>query len=259
MNILDICIDGVKHIYNKIYPDPYIEIAQTFANLLQKRTPGNTEKCIQHIDQYPKYYNSYYKNEYTEYNPVIVACIWNNIDVVTKLLGKKIFLNAKSTFSGRAALHIACQDLYTDIALKLIRAGADVNITDSYDSTPLHYSCQVAVEYIAIELIQHGADVNMVNQARYTPFEIACRNNVESLAIYMMDHGAKFYDYIDNPDINKCTKVQQYIYDKYRAGLISVINDVNDNPLKLSFQTTYAIGIIDIICDFIISVKKLKN
>ncbi|AYV79697.1 MAG: ankyrin repeat domain-containing protein [Faunusvirus sp.] len=231
MNILN---DSIKYIYNKVIPDLYIEIAGTFNDLVRKDT---VDECIRHINYYPQYYNNYYrnkKNDETGFNPLVIACIWNRIDVVTALLDKKIYLNAQWGFNGKTALHIACHDGNTNIAFKLIHAGADVNIVDEFNYTPLHCCCSYNTSH----------------------------SETENIAIELIQHGANFYNYINNSNLDKylhlqlkldkCPKVRQHIYDKYRTGLISVINDTNDNPLKLSFRTTYAVDLMNIICDFIL-------
>ena len=67
-------------------------------------------------------------------------------------------------------LHIACNFGLYDIALKLIEAGADVNLVNNNNNTPLHLACHRNHEKTTSLLIKSGSDLNIKNIDGNTPF-----------------------------------------------------------------------------------------
>ncbi|XP_014811340.1 PREDICTED: ankyrin repeat domain-containing protein 22 [Calidris pugnax] len=66
----------------------------------------------------------------------------------------------------------------------LLRAGVDVNATDSSGSTALHYACKMRNQAVIPLLLQAHADISVKNQDGETPLDIARRlqfHNIESM------------------------------------------------------------------------------
>lgn len=68
-------------------------------------------------------------------------------------------VNAKDN-DGYTPLHRACYNNNIDIALLLLKYGANVNAVTEFKWTPLHSACQWTNPYCVALLLQHGADVN---------------------------------------------------------------------------------------------------
>ncbi|NXN29620.1 ANR22 protein, partial [Nycticryphes semicollaris] len=66
----------------------------------------------------------------------------------------------------------------------LLRAGVDVNATDSSGSTALHYACEMRNQAVIPLLLEAHADISVKNQDGETPLDIARRlqfHNIESM------------------------------------------------------------------------------
>lgn len=70
-------------------------------------------------------------------------------------------------------LIIACKYGYLDIVLKLLEAGADINICDGIE-TPLIAACKSGQHSIVRELLKSGASVNKQIYS-YSPLQCACQ------------------------------------------------------------------------------------
>ena len=84
------------------------------------------------------------------------------------------------------ALHLAaccCRGNIVDYLLRLQKF--DVNATDAYGMTALHYACYWGCSDIAWKLLQAGADFRIVNKAGNTPGKLADIRGYEKLAQQM--------------------------------------------------------------------------
>ena len=69
-------------------------------------------------------------------------------------------------------LGAAQQGMVEDVA-ELIKGGADVNQTDSYQKAPLHYAAEKGHGSVVDQLLQARADVNLMDRGGKTPLDIA--------------------------------------------------------------------------------------
>ncbi|AYV79096.1 MAG: hypothetical protein Faunusvirus2_43 [Faunusvirus sp.] len=120
-----------------------------------------------------------------------------------------------------------------NVISKLIHKGADINYRTVYNRMPLMIACEYGTTEIVIMLIKAGA--YFVGHAGH--------EGHEGHADILDTHIVKYNHF----------KIMQYIRDVYRQHIISVINDdISDNALAVSFRTTYASGVVDMISEFII-------
>lgn len=107
------------------------------------------------------------------WTPLHAACHMLNaqeagIAILKVLVEKKADLNlvtrrGPGSFScGWTALHIACAYGLEALAIKLIRAGANVNTMNSVGWTPLYDACHRGYTTIAQELLRAGAKVDVI-------------------------------------------------------------------------------------------------
>lgn len=84
------------------------------------------------------------------------AVFSNNLPVMACLTNKEINLNAKDTFMGSTALHIAAWKGYDKAAEHLILCGASVNITDNNGDTPVFTALLYRQTAVLKVFLKHG-------------------------------------------------------------------------------------------------------
>lgn len=97
--------------------------------------------------------------------PLIWCAINNDYEILPWLIKYGADLN-KTTHYGNTALEMACWKKSQVSALILIIRGAEINTQSSQDKgTPLIYACMQAQYDLALELIRNGANVHAINTA----------------------------------------------------------------------------------------------
>ncbi|XP_039236172.1 ankyrin repeat domain-containing protein 22 isoform X1 [Pipra filicauda] len=144
--------------------------------------------------------------------PLICACKKGNNRIVSYLLRRHADVNLRNK-KDRTCLHYAVRKRFTfldyvliiilmpvmligyllmvsktkqneNLIKMLLRAGADVNATDSSSSTALHYACEMKNQEVIPLLLEAHADTSVKNQDGETPLDIARRlqfHNIESM------------------------------------------------------------------------------
>eukprot|EP00744_Colponema_vietnamica_P007045 GILI01010177.1.p1 GENE.GILI01010177.1~~GILI01010177.1.p1 ORF type:complete len:256 (+),score=47.01 GILI01010177.1:61-768(+) len=80
--------------------------------------------------------------------------------------------------------------MHFNIVLLLLNQGANVNVVDSFGSTPLHYACHQGAFDVAILLVQAKARINVANKSGHTPLHKACMSGNVLLVRFLLDYGA---------------------------------------------------------------------
>ncbi|KFP87117.1 Ankyrin repeat domain-containing protein 22, partial [Acanthisitta chloris] len=144
--------------------------------------------------------------------PLICACKQGNNRIVSYLLRKHADVNLRNK-KDRTCLHYAVRKRFSfldyvliiilmpvmligyllmisktkqneNLIKMLLRAGANVNATDSSGSTALHYACEMRNQTVIPLLLEAHADISVKNQDGETPLDIARRlqfHNIESM------------------------------------------------------------------------------
>ena len=87
-------------------------------------------------------------------------------------------------------LNLAIEDGYTDIALALLGAGANVHAKDSNGWTALHWACLRGFEEVVQSLIDKGSRVNERDKSGRTPLMIADACGHIAISMYLLRAGA---------------------------------------------------------------------
>lgn len=103
--------------------------------------------------------------------PLILACYYNNIDVVKLLIDKVKDING-STKDGSPLMAAAVKG-YNTIAKLLLDAGANPNAEDANKTTALHYATMFKNYDLAVMLLAAGSDPNHKNNVNQSPFDLA--------------------------------------------------------------------------------------
>ena len=95
------------------------------------------------------------------------------------------------TGSDRTILHVACEKGEIDLVQKLLKAGADPNVTDEFGFTPLsvrtgsggtilHVACDEGDINLVTTLLDAGADPNVTDEFGFTPLMGAVVSTIKS-------------------------------------------------------------------------------
>jgi len=103
-------------------------------------------------------------------------------------------INAKSDVNfrnyGSTPLTVACYDGLSEVALRLIAAGADIHYTNTLGNTPLLFSCYSGSSAVALKLIELNVNINARNDYGQIPLIIACQGKMTAVASTLITKGA---------------------------------------------------------------------
>jgi ankyrin repeat protein len=127
--------------------------------------------------------------------PIELAIKLNKIFVLDALLKSKtsLILLLNSLSNGYNPLLNACENDLTEIAIKLINSGADINLEDEnyLNWTPIMYAISNSNEQLIVYLIDKGCDVNFVDDELNTPLHLATDSENEFIVKKLLNAGAK--------------------------------------------------------------------
>ncbi|AYV79081.1 MAG: hypothetical protein Faunusvirus2_28 [Faunusvirus sp.] len=193
-----------------------MDIAIKHANEFKQLIHTESEiKCVEYIDKYNDFYDT-------------IAGIWS-------------------------PLTYACNYEKFKVVYKLLDVGADINLSVSGWNALMYVSYLGNID-VATELLRRGANINYKNSRYSSALSIACTYGRDQLAAILIKMGADFVELLDYYNICfKTVHIIQSIRDVYRQRIIAIIDGKSgDNAMAVSFRTTYAVGVVDIIAEFII-------
>lgn len=126
-----------------------------------------------------------------DYTPLMDACRNGNVDLVKELIQRGANVNVVCNWGyGRTPLFAAAGwGHINNIMIELINAGADINYKNKKGHTALYTACMNKREDIAILLIKAGADLGGDREGR-TPLMIAASDGLTQLVKELCYHGA---------------------------------------------------------------------
>lgn len=152
----------------------FFSFSQT--DIFQIARKGNVEELKSYLKANPNTLNSVNENGST---PLILACYYNNIDVVRELVYQGADIDSKIDMG--TALMAAVVKGNDDIVLFLLEKGANPNLKDSNQSTALIYATLFKNKEIMSMLIKYKADKNLKDARNLTALDYAKQFNNEEL------------------------------------------------------------------------------
>lgn len=143
------------------------------------------------------------------------------------------------TKNGMSPLHNAIISCSTEIALDLIKAGADVNVISQCGDTPLHYAALRGSKEVALALINEGAIVDVISIGG-APLHYAALAGHKEVVLTLIEHGADVHSrnkFDDTPLHSAAMGGRAEIaLDLIKAGAdMEAINKYHQTPLDLAY------------------------
>lgn len=124
------------------------------------------------------------------WNALFYASYYGNVEIVNKIINEDPTISTTVNFQDEgkatALLHAVAND-HADIALMLLAAGADPNISDINEDSPLIITKNAI---LAQALINNGASVDHKNQTGWTLLLYAVKEGNNELALTLLGAGA---------------------------------------------------------------------
>lgn len=112
-----------------------------------------------------------------EYSPLVLACYYNQLEIVKFLIEKEVKLNTVNNSS--TALQASSYKGFTEITKELLKYKADPNIVDANGTSPLIYATQFKHFEIIKLLLVFGANREYKDQSGNTALDYAEKLKIE--------------------------------------------------------------------------------
>lgn len=115
----------------------------------------------------------------------------NDIKSLSLILNEKTNLSLNGLGNdGETLLTKALSNGFSEIALLLINAGADINVSNINNESPLVVASNKNLNSLAQELVERGAEINKKDVFGDTPLLLSIKRKNETLAIFLIEKGA---------------------------------------------------------------------
>ena len=145
-------------------------------NIFDIARKGNVDELKSYLKSNPKSLDSVNDNGST---PLILACYYNNVDVVKELIIQGAELDSKIDMG--TALMAAVVKGNKEIVLFLLENGSNPNLKDANESTALIYATLFKNKEIMTILVNYNADLSLKDSRNFTALDYAKQYNDEEL------------------------------------------------------------------------------
>ncbi|AYV79739.1 MAG: hypothetical protein Faunusvirus44_9 [Faunusvirus sp.] len=188
-------------------------IAALFINNIKRH---NIDECIELLNKYNHFYDFVYENK-------------------TTLL-----------------MHTCLTDS-EQMAIELIKRGANIHPRDKHDCSALLYACTSSMS-VAGSMLVDKIDVITFKDTHYRQvFTVACNYKLKTIVEKIAIRDTAFTRLLHPESTPELWHIKQDLVDKYKSVIHDTINSKSDdNALYIAFCTTYVPSLVDIIVGFIL-------
>ena len=120
-----------------------------------------------------------------------IAASEGNLEAVKQHLANGANLNAKSETNELTPLMCAAGMGHEEVAIYLIKKGADVNVKGAKNAVPLHFAAMHGKKKLVELLIAKGADVNAESEVGMRPLDFAITSDETDIANIIFKNGGR--------------------------------------------------------------------
>lgn len=131
------------------------------------------------------------------------ACYFGNINLALKLIREGADTHYIDERDGWAGIHYSARWGQLSIIRALVNNGVDINMLTSGKETPLHKACRTNRINVCIWLLKNGADPNYLNASKQRPSELATNKEVKFICDNFEEYCKILYNQQNQKDKNK--------------------------------------------------------
>ncbi|AYV79720.1 MAG: hypothetical protein Faunusvirus42_5 [Faunusvirus sp.] len=241
----------------EVHRDEFLKLVET----------NDEDKCIEYINKYNDFYDAIYSLDtyggVVKRNILMYICINKLSRVAKALIDKKCDLTFQDEYEYTALMYASSYGLY-DVVAYIIDNSLDMTTRCNHKLklSEMMFLCYKRDNNANIvKMIDKGYDIYYKNDGDESLFTEAINNGRNQVVKKLIDIDTDFINGF-NTYYNK--RIKNAFYDdimKYCAAkrdtikceIITTMNEASPtNALYQSFHTTYAVGLVDVICDFIL-------
>ncbi|AYV79431.1 MAG: hypothetical protein Faunusvirus13_24 [Faunusvirus sp.] len=223
---------------------------------------SNEDKCIEYINRNDDFFNIIADN-FEHSNMLQMTCMYKLNKVAIALIDKKCNLTYQDT-NGWSAIIYATWYRLENIAEYIIDKVTDITTRSTvFGLSEMMYILRCGHIKNVIKMINRGYNIYHKNNINNSIFTDAIDFRSNQVVKKLIDIDTNFIDEFNtiyhNPELKRDEfyyDITKYCADKrdgYKHKIIATMNDASPaNALYQSFHTTYAVQLVDIICDFIL-------
>ena len=237
--------------------------AETHRNEFMKLViTGNENKCIEYINEHDDFYNATIYNQ-GKINMLQLVCSRHLEKVAMALIDKKCNIIYQDMYGWSVIMYAKFYGL-NNVVTYIIDNITDVTTRATHRGmSEMMYICGSAYSDHIIKMIDRGYNIYYRSVADESLFIIATNLRIYQIVKKLIDIDTNFIDEFNTIYHNLKLKRDEFYYDitkycadkrdGYKHEIIATMNDASPaNALHQSFHTTYAVELVDIICDYII-------
>lgn len=177
--------------------------------------------------------------------PLLLACRGGHEEIALALLKNGANIYARNKYNNDTSLYLAIDRDLTSVVNMLLEKGANIHVNRWHiESTPLHGAVAIGNINMAAVLLGHGSNINECDRDGCTPLILATLLGHAEMALYLIDHGADVHSSVDTEHTS--------LYLACRNGLIDVVNALLEKGVnaltKNNYEYNYGLTSLHIAC-----------
>lgn len=130
--------------------------------------------------------------------PIFQAIRAKDLAQLNQLLAQKVDISIRDDNQWTPLHHCSCLEGHTDLLVRILDFGADIEATDAAGKTPLHVAVANGSEDATRMLLQYQANIEAMTPDHGTPLHIASLQDLPRIVQLLLDAGAQIEARVDH-------------------------------------------------------------